>query len=122
MNYDFIKQRHYNLITKDEAKFIFEQAEKHLKDQVDTSQQIGAKTTTLLTVVSGLLIGVIGFGVNRWSTGFDSLVATSMIGSVYLYVIAHLLLKNIEPTLYKSVGLQPRTMFDDKLFNTENAQ
>src|SRR5882757_186318 len=94
--YDFIKPHHYGLINPDEAKFIFEQSEKHLKDQIDTSQQIATKTTTLLTVVSGLLIALVGFGITRWSTsGYDALIATTMGCAIYLYVIIYILLNNI---------------------------
>jgi len=123
MDYDFVKPHHYGLIKPEEAKFIFEQGEKHLKDQIETSQQIGTKTTTLLTVVSSLLIGVIGFAITRWSTsGFDSLIATAITGSLYLYYIVHLLLENIKPQLYRSVGLHPRDIFDDRVFRLENKE
>jgi hypothetical protein len=119
--YDFVKPNHYGLIKPDQAKFVFEQSEKHLKDQIDTSQQIATKTTTLLTVVSGLLIGLVGFGITRWSTGrFDDLIATTIGCAIYLYVTIYILLNNIKPYQYKSVGLHPRRIFDDSMFNLAN--
>jgi hypothetical protein len=122
MDYNFITTRFAQLLDKDEAKLIFEQAEKHLKDQIDTSQLIGTKTTTLLTVVSGLLIGMVGFGISRWSTsGFDSLILTTICGAIYLYVITRKLLENLKPRLYQSIGLHPRAMFKDSLINERNS-
>jgi|SRR6185312_114734 len=119
--YDFVKPDHYALIKLDQAKFIFEQSEKHLKDQIDTSQQIAAKTTTLLTVVSGLLIGLVGYGITQWSTGkFNGLIATTFGCAIYLYAAIYLLFNNIKPYEYKSIGLYPRRIFDDSMFNLAN--
>lgn len=123
MDYNFVKPSHYAQITKDEAKFIFEQSEKHLKDQIDTSQQISAKTTTLLTVTCGILVGLIGFGINRWiSADFDNLIGATFCCSVYLYIVIAVLFKNVRPSPYQSVGLHPRDIFDDKLFNNANKE
>jgi len=121
MQYDFVTQNYYRLIDENQAKFIFEQGEKHLKDQIDTSQQIATKTTTLLTVVAGLLIGLVGFALTRWAAvALDALILAAFAGSIYLLFIVRVLLKNLKPHIYNSVGVHPRDLFDDRVFNDRN--
>lgn len=121
MYYDFITQDHYRLLKDDEVKFIFEQAEKHLKDQIETSAQINTKATTFLTVISGLMIALIGFAISRWtSSRFDLLVGATLVGSLYLYYIIWQLMKALEPKPYAPVGIHPRDMFTDNAINENN--
>ena len=122
MSYDFITQEHYRLLTNEEAKFIFDQAEKHLKDQIETGAQINTKATTLLTVISGLMIALIGFAITRWTANSkaDLLVWSTLLGSLYLYFIVWTLLKALQPKLYVPVGLHPKDMFTDDAINERN--
>jgi len=121
MSYDFVTSDHYRLLKDDEAKFIFEQAEKHLKDQIETSAQINTKATTLLTVISGLMIALIGFAISRWaSTKLDMMVGATLLGSFFLYYIVWQLLKALQPKLYTPIGIHPKDMFTDKAINENN--
>ena len=123
MDYNFVRQNHYALIKDVEAKFIFEQGEKHLKDLIETGQQIAKKTSNLLSIVSTLLIALVGFGITKLTaTGFDVLVGTTLLSAIYLYVAAILLYQNIRPIRYQTLGLHPRRLFDDKLFNESNKE
>jgi hypothetical protein len=75
----------------------------------------------LLTVVSGLMIGLVGFGITRLaSSGFDELITTTIGSCIYLYVIGHMLLNNVKPSVYKSIGLHPRDLFHSNVFNDRN--
>ncbi len=51
----FISQEQFNLVSESEAKFILEHAEKQVKDLLDTSLLIVSRSTTLLTIVVGLM-------------------------------------------------------------------
>ena len=48
-------------LTVDDAKFIFEQAEKLLNDSVETSETIVRRMNTLITLITGSLLALVGY-------------------------------------------------------------
>ena len=45
-------------VTLDDVKFIYSQAEKRLDDTIKTGETIASKTTTILTLMTGVIVGV----------------------------------------------------------------
>lgn len=84
---NFITEEHLRKITPEEAKFIFEHAEEQLKELLKTGETVVTRTTTLLTLTIGLLVGLISFGVNRWTNeGIDNLVVASLAEVLFLFI------------------------------------
>jgi len=68
-------------IDKETAKFLFEHGEKLLKETLDANNLIVSRTTSLLTIIVGLMVGLMGFSVNRIEkVGIDPLSETGIIG------------------------------------------
>lgn len=117
-----IEECHMANLTENVAKFIFDHAEKQLKDLIDTGNIITTRTTTLITVVVGLLIAIISYFINRWDTKqyFDSLTTTSIIVVIYLLVICFYLRMNILPKEYAVPGAAPKLFFKDSIFGEKS--
>ncbi|MEZ2338826.1 hypothetical protein AB6735_24460 [Mucilaginibacter sp. RCC_168] len=114
---DFNKKEKLSI---DEAKFIFEQAEKQLKDTVESSELIINRTNTLITLVSGVLIALLGITVSKMETSsLDSIFFAGTLGSIYLFIIGIYIMKNIQPAKYVIVGEPPKTYFDDIYYSVE---
>lgn len=109
-------------LTSIEAKFILDHAEKQLKETLDTNLLIVSRTTTLLTITVGFMVALVGFGLNRWEKlqVVDDLFLTATIGVVYLFFLAILLCKNIQPRKYITLGARPKSFFDKKLFEIDS--
>ena len=87
-------------LTVEDAKFIFEQAEKLLKDINETNALIVSRTTTLITIVVGFMIALIGFIFNRAAsaeTFSDAQLLTAGITLLYIFNLCWRLVKNIQP-------------------------
>lgn len=105
-------------VTKEDSKFIFEQAEKLLKDTIDTASIIVSRTNTLITILSGIIIGVTAFVIKEWNEKhvIDELLLTSVIGVFYLFLIALYTIRNIQPNSYSATGSLPIDLFVDMFF------
>lgn len=116
-----IPNEYLSKISLDEAKFVFEHAEKKLKDVVDTNILIVNRTTTLVTVTVGLLVGLIGFSINHWITvqEFDELFTISIFTELYLFVICLILKDNIQAQEYYVIGANPSLFFTETLYNSK---
>ena len=119
---DYFTEPFIGKLTKDEAKFILDHAEKQLKETLDTNLLIVNRTTTLLTVTIGFMVALVGFAVNRWekNSAFDSALATACTGLVYLFFMAILLCRNIQPRKYITLGAPPKAFFNEALFSLES--
>jgi hypothetical protein len=118
----FVTDYYFQLIEESEAKFIFEHAEKMLKDTLDTNTLIVTRVTTLTTVTSTLLIALFGFSIGRFDIHkTDTLFITGVVGIFYLFIIAVMLFLNIRPNSYYSVGAEPKDFFNRALINKNNA-
>lgn len=117
----FISREQLQLISESEAKFLLEHAEKQLKDILDTNLLIVNRTTTLLTLTLGLIIGLVGFSINRFgNNNIDELFFTSISGATYLFYAVLKMGRNFTPTSYMTVGAEPKLFFTDKVFNAQN--
>lgn len=113
----FISKEHIGKIDKDEAKFLLEHAEKHLKETLDGNNLIVGRTTTLLTITVGIMTALTGFAITRWASGnIDSMVITAFIVIGYLYVITIFLVDNIQPKKYITLGAVPKDFFNVNFF------
>ena len=118
----FVTDYYLELIEEAEAKFIFDHAEKMLKDTLDTNTLIVTRLTTLTTVTTTLLITLFGFSIGRFDTNkTDALFITAVTGIIYLFAIAIMLFLNIRPSAYYSTGAEPKDFFNRVLINKKNA-
>jgi len=109
---------HKKKLTKDDAKFLFDQAEKLLKDTLETSETIVNRTNTLLTLISASLLAVIGYIISRLggTSTNDNLLITAIIGAVYLYILALSCFENTKPKSYLIAGTLPKDLFVASFF------
>ena len=116
------KSQNKQKTTPEEDKFIFEQAEKKLKELLVSSDLAVARSTTLITLIVGLLVGLISFSVDRYNkiSGFDPFILMSLIGVIYLFVVVGYISKNIRGTNHSSIGAAPTKLFVDDFFAATN--
>ena len=121
----FISQKQFNLIAESEAKFILDHAEKQVKDLLDTSLLIVNRSTTLLTIVVGLMVGLVGFWINKWEKQeihhWDELLFTVAGAILYLLTMAFILVQNFLPRSYLIPGAELKDFFEKSdVFNPGN--
>jgi len=118
----FIMQDHYNRMELEDAKFILDHAEKQLKDTLDTNTLIIGRLTTLVTITTALLIGLMGYAVTRVDTHSpkDCLFITAVSGIFYLYIPATLIVVNFMSKKYALPGSEPKDFFVDQTFADQN--
>lgn len=106
-------------LTLDDAKFIFEQAEKLLNDSVATSETIVSRMNTLITLITGSLLALIGYIISRLGKDviFDPPMFTASVGALFLYVLAIYSFQNNQPKDYLLPGTVPKNLFDPAFFN-----
>ena len=103
--------------TLEEAKFIFSQAEKALRETINGSNLIVTRTTILLSIVVGLLSALIGYSINKWNSNkIDDIFITSSLLSCYLFWLTTYLIKNIKGQDYMSMGSEPDKLLHDYYF------
>src|SRR4051794_6448256 len=104
-------------LTKEDAKFLFEQAEKFLKDTVETSNTIVTRTNTLITILAGSLVAFMGYIISRLhDNNMDSQLITAAFGTLYLYVLIFYSFENTKPKTYLIPGSLPKDLFVDAFF------
>ena len=117
----FINGEIAQIIEVDEAKFMFDHAEKMLKDTLDTNTLIVTRVTALTTVTATLMIALFGFAITRFDANkIDILFYTAVVGIVYLFVIAIILFRNAKPNSYYSLGVEPKDLATGDLINKKN--
>jgi len=114
----FISQEQLDDMDESQLKFIFDQAEKQLKDSLSIGDTLVTRTTTSLTIVSGLLVGLVGYAINRWEMSkIDPLFYSAVLSMLYLFVPASMLCSLIIPAQYSISGSPPKPFFNDTFFN-----
>jgi len=108
-------------LTKDDAKFIFEQAEKFLKDSVESSETIVSRMNTLITIISGSLIALIGYIITKEvrNCSFDKTLIAPYFSLAYLYILAWLSFNNYKPRDYVLPGSLPEDLFNPSFFHED---
>ncbi len=109
----------------EQAKFIFEQGEKLLKDITDTNVLIVTRTTTLITITVGFMLALVGFLFSRYikvETLVDAELITCFLTILYIFNLCRILVKNIQGQEYHVVGTEPKKLFTDPYFDEEQTQ
>lgn len=121
---NIVSNEYLEKLTIEEAKFIFEHAEKQLQDSLDTNQLIITRTSTLITVTLALLLGLIGYAINKYQTigHFDNLITSALFGSLYLFILSIWLTNNIRPKQYSITGSEPKLFFVENFFKEPNPE
>ncbi len=111
-------------LSEADAKFIFEQAEKQLKETSDVAATVVTRTTTLCTVVAAVLIGLIGFTISKIDTLplTNKILLTCYIGIAYLLILVIHLANNLKGKAYYIIGGEPKSLFIDTFLETEESQ
>lgn len=126
---------HYQQLSNiDQLKFIFEQAEKQLKDSVEDSNSIVARATTLLTLMSGILLLILGFLITKLKPAnfqiFHTLKipdiirehplpVTAFIVAIYLFWVIYGVSRNLISTSYYTIGSEPKDLFVRGYYNNQ---
>lgn len=104
-------------LTSDDAKFLFDQAEKFLKDSVENSNLIVTRTSSLITLLAGTLIALIGFVITKFNLkNIDALTIAAIIGVIYVYILIYNAFENTKPQVYLIAGALPKDLFADAFF------
>jgi hypothetical protein len=105
-------------LTKEDMTFIFNQAEKMLKDSIDTSTLIVNRTNTILTIVSTTLIAISGFLISQFlkNNVEDKAIVMGTTGFIYMMVLAFYCAMNIKPHRYITNGTMPTDLLNDAFF------
>jgi hypothetical protein len=105
--------------TLNEVKFIFEQAEKQLRETINGSNLIVTRTTMLLSVVIAILSALIGCIFSKFNSNeIDSILITAILLSIYLFCQTIYLAKNIKGQDYWFIGSEPDRLLHDYFFQT----
>jgi hypothetical protein len=106
-------------LTCQDAKFIFDQAEKYLCDTVDTSETIVSRVNTFITIITGSLIAFITFDISRLGKGFivEPVLLTALLGTVYLYILAWYSFSVNYPADYIIAGSLPKDLYNESFFS-----
>jgi hypothetical protein len=118
---EYFTEPYLGKLTETEAKFILDHAEKQLKDTLETNILIVARTTTLLTVNVSFMIALVGFAINKWekTPSSNEVIWTACFGLLYLFVLALLLSRNIQPQKYITLGARPKSFFVDGFYKID---
>ena len=118
--------------TVDQLKFIFEQAEKQLKDSVEDSNTIVTRATTLLTLMSGFLLLILGFLISKLKPDnfqifhkltFIDLIKlhpipiTALAIAIYLFWVIYGVSRNLIDTTYYTIGSESKDLFASGYYN-----
>lgn len=105
-------------LTPEDAKFIFDQAEKVLKHTLEDSNTIVSRTTTLITILVTLTAAFFGYFINQLNAASKAHIDwTALIGLLYLFSIIIYTYPNLKPSTYLVTGALPKDLFIDLFFN-----
>ena|ERR1022692_698591 len=110
-----------HLADPEHIKFALAEAEKQLVDTIDTSQVIVARTTILITLVSGLMIALVGSVISMKISDKPinhQIVSSAILLFIYLLPISFFLMKNILGQSYFIHGGEPKDLFIEGFYKT----
>lgn len=82
-----IDERLGDKISLADAKFIFEQAEKQLKDTIEASQLVTTRMTSIITLTAGLMSAMGGYAFTKYKEIDTEILIALVFGASY-YVLA----------------------------------
>ena len=111
--------KNWSVIEIDELKFVFYQAEKQFDDILKSFEGTTNKSTSLITLVSGLVVTQAAyFFINLDIKGiFDYKLCTVFISCMYSIILLRYIMNNILPTKLYSIGSDPKDLFTRKFFD-----
>jgi hypothetical protein len=98
-------------LTDVELRFIFQQAEKRVKETADDGDKIYNKSITLVSICLTLLTALCGFIFNNFA--ISPLIAGAVLVALVLLNVSVILKKNIYPVKYRSIGSHPKDLLTD---------
>lgn len=106
-----------------EAKFIYDEAEKKLKETISSGDLIVGRATTLITLAVGLIVGLLGFVISRYTTtkSIDELCISSALVTIYIFSVLLYIIPNIKGNKYAVIGASPRTLFAKDFYTNKDA-
>jgi hypothetical protein len=107
-----------NVVSLEDVKLIFSQAEKRLDDTVKTGESIASKTMTMVGLLTGVLIALCGYTISNWNDDepLGSKVWVAILGSVYIVSLFFYMLKNVLPNRYFVLGSEPNELMISSFF------
>jgi hypothetical protein len=107
-----------NMVSLEDVKLIFSQAEKRLDDTIKTGESIASKTMTMVGLLTGVLIALCGYTISNWNDGepLGSKVWVAILGSVYIVSLFFYILKNVLPNRYFVLGSEPNELMIASFF------
>lgn len=115
-------KKNYDKLDLEQAKFIFDQAEKYLKEVADSSQIIVNRTITLATITVGLMIALLGYSFNRVKSVeclYEAEFLAGMLATTHLFFLCRKIIENIQAKEYGVPGAEPQKLFVDEFFKDE---
>ena len=104
-------------LTINDAKFLFEQGEKFLRDSVENNNLIVSRTSSLITLLTGILVALIGYVISKINGNrIEPLVNTAIVGILYVYILIYDAFENTGPKNYLIPGALPKDLFADAFF------
>ncbi|MFT3705199.1 MAG: hypothetical protein QM802_22925 [Agriterribacter sp.] len=123
-NRNYFVEKYFDIVNEPEAKFILEHSEKQLKELNEAISIVTTRTITLITIIIGFIVTLIGFIVGKLSAvefqKVDTLTILAALSAIYLLAVLYLLASNLTPKTFYSTGSEPKMFFTDELFNTDN--
>ncbi len=107
-----------------ELRFIYDQAEKQLKETIDASSIIVARCTVLISICVAIATTIVSFYIKarvdakQLDTSVD---AICKIGVFFLSLISALLAYNITSKDYYCLGTEPMSLIDTKILDKKEA-
>ena len=109
-------------VSLESLKFIFEQSENFLNDSIVNSTSISAKTNFLLTLLAGLLVGIMGYIFNCLHNKItDTYFFSAFFAEIYLYAVTIYTAFNFSPKGYYISGSEPKALFNKEIFSKEDS-
>ena len=114
-----IPDAHKNKLTYSDLKFVFEQAEKLLKESSANSEIIVNRNNTLITIISTLLIALFSYVVAHGMElkKVEPMFVTSILSVMYLFALNLYTFKNAQPNTYLDAGSLPKDNLRADYFN-----
>jgi hypothetical protein len=106
-------------VTLEDVKLIFSQSEKRLDDTVKTGENIASKTMSMITLLAGVMIALIGYIISNWKgmTLATHQDAVAITGSLYCILLSIFMIRNVLPNKYYVLGSEPKTMMNAAFFD-----
>src|SRR5690349_12770929 len=98
-----ISQENEKVADISEVKFIFEQAEKQLKESVETGNVAVTRTTVILSLIVGFITSLVAFSINKLEGDhyqLSPILITAVATVIYLLFQAFKLKKTFEGNEY----------------------